>query len=103
MSRIDAREAVVFFVYQFDFRTEAIDEQIDIYVKDKEDLAEDIEYFKSTVKGVISNRDALDESITKFLKNWSLDRIPKLDKAILETAVYEISYNDDIPTSVAIN
>ncbi len=103
MSRIDAREAVVFFIYQFDFRAETIDEQIDIYLKDKEDLNDDIEYFKSTVKGVISNRDALDESITKFLKNWSLDRIPKLDKAILETAVYEISFNDDIPTSVAIN
>ena len=32
-----------------------------------------------------------------------MDRIPKLDKAILETAIYEISYNDDIPTGVAIN
>ena len=103
MSRIDAREAVVFFIYQFDFRLETIDEQIDLYIKDKPELEEDLEYFKSTVIGVISNRDSLDEKITKFLKNWSLDRIPKLDKAILETAVYEISSNDDIPTSVAIN
>ncbi len=103
MSRIDTREAVVFFIYQFDFRYETIDEQIDIYVKDHPDLEEDLEYFKSTVAGIISNRDSLDESISKYLKNWTLDRIPKLDKAILETAVYEISSNEDIPTSVAIN
>lgn len=103
MSRIETREAVVFFVYQYDFRKEQIDEQITLYINDHEDLKDDFEYFESTVKGIISNRDSLDESISKYLKNWTLDRIPKLDKAILETAVYEISSNDDIPTGVAIN
>lgn len=103
MSRIETREAVVFFVYQFEFRFEDIDRQIDIYVDNNQDLKEDIDYFRSTVKGIISNRDSLDESISKYLKNWTLDRIPKLDKAILETAIYEISFNEDIPTGVAIN
>ncbi len=103
MSRIETREAVVFFVYQYDFRKEQIDEQITLYINDHEDLKDDFEYFEFTVKGIISNRDSLDESISKYLKNWTLDRIPKLDKAILETAVYEISSNDDIPTGVAIN
>lgn len=103
MSRIETREAVVFFVYQFEFRYEDIDKQIDIYVENNQDLKEDIDYFRSTVKGIISNRESLDESISKYLNNWTLDRIPKLDKAILETAIYEISFNEDIPTSVAIN
>ena len=103
MSRIETREAVVFFVYQFDFRSETIDEQISIYVNSNEELKDDIEYFTNTVKGIVANRDSLDESISKYLKNWTLDRIPRLDKAILETAIYEISYNEDIPTGVAIN
>ncbi len=103
MSRIETREAVVFFIYQFDFRSEAIDEQISIYVNSNEELKDDIDYFTSSVKGIVANRDSLDESISKYLKNWTLDRIPKLDKAILETAIYEISYNDEIPTGVAIN
>ena len=103
MSRIETREAVVFFIYQFDFRSETIDEQISIYVNSNEELKDDIEYFTDTVKGIVANRDSLDESISKYLKNWTLDRIPKLDKAILETAIYEISYNDEIPTGVAIN
>ncbi|MBR1797178.1 MAG: transcription antitermination factor NusB [Clostridiales bacterium] len=103
MSRIDTRESVVFFIYQYDFRREDIDKQIELYVEANDALKEDLGYFRSTVIGIVGKRDALDESIAKYLKNWSLDRIPKLDKAILETAVYEISYNDDIPTSVAIN
>lgn len=103
MSRIETREAVVFFVYQFDFRSETIDEQISIYINSNEELKDDIDYFTNTVKGIVANRDSLDESISKYLKNWTLDRIPKLDKAILETAIYEISYNEDIPTGVAIN
>jgi N utilization substance protein B len=103
MSRIETREAVVFFIYQFDFRSETIDEQISIYVNSNEELKDDIDYFTSSVKGIVANRDSLDESISKYLKNWTLDRIPKLDKAILETAIYEISYNDEIPTGVAIN
>lgn len=103
MSRIETREAVVFFVYQFDFRSETVDEQISIFVDSHEDVKDDLEYFRSTVTGIITNRDKLDESISAYLKNWTLDRIPKLDKAILETAIYEISYNDEIPTGVAIN
>ena len=103
MSRIETREAVVFFIYQYEFRSENIEDQIKIYVENNQDLEEDIEYFRSTVTGIIDNRASLDESITKYLKNWTLERIPKLDKAILETAIYEISYNDDIPTGVAIN
>ncbi|MBP5180869.1 MAG: transcription antitermination factor NusB [Clostridiales bacterium] len=103
MSRIDSREAVVFFIYQYEFRIEDLEAQINLYIENNSGLEEDIDYFKSTVKGVLLNRESLDEKITKYLKNWTLARIPKLDKAILETAFYEISSNDDIPTSVAIN
>lgn len=103
MSRIDSREAVVFFIYQYDFRIEHVDEQIKLYIDNNPDLEEDLDYFKDTVKGVLENRDKLDDTISGFLKNWTLSRIPKLDKAILEVAFYEISSNDDIPTSVAIN
>lgn len=103
MSRIDSREAVVFFIYQYDFRIEQVDEQIKLYIDNNPDLEEDLDYFKDTVKGVLENRDKLDDTISGFLKNWTLSRIPKLDKAILEVAFFEISSNDDIPTSVAIN
>ena len=103
MSRIETREAVVVFVYQYEFRDEDIDEQILLYKDQKPEIEGDFDYFTKTVKGIIGNREKLDAQISSYLKNWTLSRIPKLDKAILETAVYEISSNDDIPVSVAIN
>lgn len=103
MSRIETREAVVFFVYQFGFRIESLDEQISIYMETNSHVEDDKEYFINTAKGVILNRESLDENISKYLKKWTINRIPKLDKAILEVAMYEISNSDDIPTSVAIN
>lgn len=103
MSRIETRESVVFFIYQHDFRIEHVSEQIALFLENNPSIDEDIDYFKATVLGIVEKRSQLDETISKYLKNWSLSRIPMLDKAILETAIYEITYNDDIPTSVAIN
>lgn len=103
MSRIETREAVVFFVYQHDFRIESLEEQLSIYMEVNPQIEDDKEYFLNTARGVVLNRESLDENISKYLKKWTISRIPKLDKAILETAMYEISNSDDIPTSVAIN
>ena len=57
----------------------------------------------STVLGVMDNREEIDKKLSKFLKKWSITRIPKLDRAILETAAYEIENNDDVHVSVTIN
>ena len=54
-------------------------------------------------KGVIDNRDALDNEYVPFLKNWKLERLPLLDRIVLEIAVYEIKYMEDIHVSVSIN
>lgn len=103
MSRIETRESAVFFIYQYDFRHESLDEQIEIFVGENPGVKEDMEFFETTVRGVIANREQLDEKISGFLKKWTIKRIPKLDKAILETAFFEILNLDDIPVSVSIN
>ena len=103
MSRIETRESAVFFIYQYDFRHESLDEQIEIFVGENPGVKEDMEFFETTVRGVIGNREQLDEKISGFLKKWTIKRIPKLDKAILETAFFEILNLDDIPVSVSIN
>ena len=103
MSRIETRESAVFFIYQYDFRHESLDEQIEIFVGENPGVKEDMEFFETTVRGVIANRELLDEKISGFLKKWTIKRIPKLDKAILETAFFEILNLDEIPVSVSIN
>ncbi|QIG40702.1 transcription antitermination factor NusB [Microbacterium sp. 4R-513] len=60
-------------------------------------------YAREIVDGVIDNRDAIDEQITTFAKDWSLARMPAVDRALLRIGVWEILYNDEVPTAVAID
>lgn len=60
-------------------------------------------YAREIVDGVIDNRDAIDEQITTFAKDWSLARMPAVDRAVLRIGVWEIMYNDGVPTAVAID
>ncbi|GAB2837150.1 transcription antitermination factor NusB [Microbacterium insulae] len=60
-------------------------------------------YAREIVDGVIDNREAIDEQITTFAKDWSLARMPAVDRAVLRIGVWEILYNDEVPTAVAID
>ena len=60
-------------------------------------------YARDIVDGVIDNRDAIDEQITTFAKDWSLQRMPAVDRALLRIGAWEILYNDEVPTAVAID
>ncbi|MGZ0710857.1 transcription antitermination factor NusB (plasmid) [Coraliomargarita sp. W4R53] len=60
-------------------------------------------YAREIVDGVVDNRDAIDEQITTFAKDWTLDRMPAVDRAVLRIGVWEILYNDAVPTAVAID
>ncbi|MBR6383485.1 MAG: transcription antitermination factor NusB [Lachnospiraceae bacterium] len=52
---------------------------------------------------IIDKLDDIDKRISEVSKGWTIDRIGKVELAILRLAVYEIVYDDNIPTSVAIN
>jgi N utilization substance protein B len=60
-------------------------------------------YAREIVDGVIDNREEIDEQITTFSKDWSLARMPAVDRAVLRLATWEILYNDEVPTAVAID
>lgn len=64
---------------------------------------EERNYFDNIVFGIKENKDKIDEIILSKLKNWSIDRIFKIDLAILRLAVYEIMYMDSIPPKVTVN
>ena len=52
---------------------------------------------------IIDKLDDIDKKISEVSKGWTIDRIGKVELALLRLAVYEIVYDDNIPTSVAIN
>ena len=60
-------------------------------------------YAREIVDGVIDNRDAIDEQITTFAKDWPLARMPAVDRAVLRIGVWELLYNDEVPAAVAID
>jgi len=55
------------------------------------------------VEGVEVNAPALDLTIERYAHDWTLDRMPALDRAILRLGVYELSHRPDVPTGAVIS
>jgi transcription antitermination protein NusB len=60
-------------------------------------------YVASMVKGIVKNYDELETILVKYLKNWKLSRISKIENTILILAIYELKYQPDVPGKVVIN
>ncbi|MCC2028979.1 transcription antitermination factor NusB [Microbacterium tenebrionis] len=60
-------------------------------------------YAREIVDGIIDHRGDIDESIVTHSRDWKLERMPAVDRALLRIGVWEILYNDEIPTAVAID
>ena len=101
LTRTEAREKIMIILYQIDFYMK---EKMDFDVKDviKENMDIDNKYVNDIVNGVYENMKSIDETITKYLDGWDLDRLGKTDRAILRLGTYEILYYDT-PKIVAIN
>lgn len=61
------------------------------------------EYAVSLLAAVHENAEVIDKRISKASENWSLSRMPIVDRAILRASVCEIFYIEDVPVSVSIN
>lgn len=62
-----------------------------------------VDYAENLAKGIVEHLDELDESIASTAENWTLERMPIVDRNIIRLATYEIMFCDEIPTGVAIN
>ena len=60
-------------------------------------------YIDTVVTGVANREEELDEQIRKFSIGWDISRISKLARCILQLAIYEILYVEDVPTGVAVS
>ena len=60
-------------------------------------------YIRDVTAGVQEKEEELRGYISKYAINWNVSRISRMARAILELAIYEILYVEDVPTSVAIN
>ncbi|MGB4778004.1 transcription antitermination factor NusB [Microbacterium sp.] len=60
-------------------------------------------YAREIVDGVVDNRDEIDEQIVTNARDWKLERMPAVDRAILRLATWELLFNDEVPAAVAID
>ena len=62
-----------------------------------------IPYAKKLLDGVLEKGEVLNQLISKYAENWRLERMSVIDRNILRLAVFEVHYQNDVPTTVAIN
>jgi len=60
-------------------------------------------YAREIVDGIIDHRDEIDEQITTHSRDWKIERMPAVDRALLRIGTWEILFNDEVPTAVAID
>ena len=105
MNRTAMREQAFKLTYSLGVQEqENINEAIELFLESN-DIAEQnaVEYIKSTILGIEENKEAILEQIRKNLKeDWKIERISKVDLAILKIAIYELNYTQ-IPFKVVIN
>lgn len=99
MRRSDQREWIVKIAYQTQLDPEL--NQID-HLLEAHGLEAD-EYLVGSLQSLFRNRLAIDERIEANLSKWSLNRIMRIDLAILRTAVNEMCFTGYAPVSVVIN
>ena len=104
MNRSEAREYAFKMVYGLEVQKEFSREQYELFMENaeiKEKAA--INYLEEVFEGIEKNKEEILDLISQNLKkDWTIQRISKVNLAILEIAIFEIKYTE-IPFKVAIN
>ena len=117
MTRANARELAVHLIYGRDFTGEGPEEVLSVrlakeyYAKlseENEIYAErpsraQIAYLDKVVSGVANRQEDLNAEIQKYSIGWDVSRISRLTRSIMQLAIFEILYVEDVPTGVAVS
>ena len=106
MKRSELREQVFQLLFRVEFNTpEEMREQMDLFIEtnDIEMSEKDVTFVKERYESIAEKLPEIDKLINEVTTGWDTGRIGKVELAILRLAVYEIKFDDSIPTGVAIN
>jgi N utilization substance protein B len=105
MNRREIREHLFRMLFRKDFHEEnEMTEQIDLYFESLEEpKEEDLLYLKERFGKILLKLPESDELLSEISSGWKLSRMGKVDLTILRLAVFEIKFDDEVPTKVAIN
>lgn len=95
------REVIIKVLYQtYVYDNAKIAYDLDELIKEQLEIASD--FVTMTIKEIKANQEELDSYANKYLKDWSVDRLSKVDKAIFSLAIYEM-LKTETPDIVVIN
>ena len=101
LNRSMLREIIMKVLYQV-FILEESNLEFDINSLIKEQLEVENEFVSTSVTEILDKKDTIYELANKYLKSWPMDRLNKVDQAIVALGIYELKYTET-PPIVAIN
>lgn len=107
MKRSEIRETLFKLLFRAEFNDASeMPEQMKMYFdvdEEREVSDSDREYIIKREEDILSHLEAIDKEISEKTTGWTIDRFGKVDLAIVRLAVYEILFDEAIPTPVAID
>lgn len=103
MKRRESRGKILQILFQIDITKDNPQEVIARFLEEGEPDLGDISFIDTTVKGTTQHLKEIDEIVSKYLKGWTLSRLPNVDRAILRLATYEMIFTDGTSQGVIIN
>ncbi len=117
MTRGNARELALHLIYGRTFTGEEPEQVVAVRLekdyynalsKENEVYAErpnraQLGYIDSVVTGVANRQEELDAQIAKFSIGWDISRISRLTRCLLQLAIFETLFVDDVPAGVAVS
>lgn len=104
MNRSKARELAFKLLYQVEVQKEIQKEDVELFFENNEIVSKEVQdYINDVVNGVYKESKTILDKISKNLKeDWKIERVSKVNLALLKLAIYEIIYKE-LPYKVVIN
>lgn len=100
-NRSELREIIMKVIYQVMILREG-NLEVNTNSLIHEQLEIENEFVNTSVKGILEYEEDIKTMANKYLKNWEIDRLNKVDQAIILLGIYELLYTET-PSVVAIN
>lgn len=98
MKRHEAREKALQVLFQLDNTDLTVEEAMG-HIKGQPTNV----FYEKIVNGTAEHLEEIDAALEQHLENWSLSRLPKIERTVLRLAVYEILYMQETPKRVVLN
>ena len=102
-SRRKSRELALQALYEISTAGHQVEEVLTRLLAGERMSEENASFTRALVRGVVQNKDRIDENISSYAPAWPIEQMPVIDRNILRLAIFEILIDNNVPVKVAIN